>query len=137
MPEHRPAPRLRWTTDPVTRQPIFVVPGDSVGSSSVVPRGKTWGIRERGDSPALRERLGLEPRLIPREYVCPVHGRFTRETDDETLLVRCESEPDFDFAGMSAAEACEVSNCLGSCGLPSPWSGSSCAIGIEPGMVTG
>lgn len=102
-----------------------------------MPRGKTWGIRERGDTQALRERLGLEPRLIPREYVCPVHGRFTRETDDEATWVACEVEPDFDFAGMSAAEACEVSNCLGSCGLPSPWAGSSCAIGIEPGMVTG
>ncbi len=137
MPDHRPPPRLRWTNEPVTRAPIFVVPGESVGSSSVVPRGKTWGIRERGDTAALRERLGVEPRRIPREFACPVHGRFVVVATDDVFEVACPADEDYDFTGMSAAEAHEIVNQLGYCGLTSPWAGSSCAIGIEPGMVTG
>lgn len=116
MPDHRPNPKLRWHTEMVTRQPIFVVPGESTGSSSVRPMGATWGIRERGDSPALRARLGVEPRRVPREYACPVHGRFTRDETEDVEEVACSVER---------------------CGLTSPWAGSSCAIGIEPGMVTG
>jgi hypothetical protein len=114
---NRPPPRLRWTSDPVTRPPIFVVPGESVGSSSVVPRGKTWGIRERGDT----------GKLVPHSYRCPVHGVFElrvplSDVPDEAACLE-KMEPQFarDFA----------------CGLTSPWAGSTCAIGIEPGMVTG
>lgn len=115
----RPAPRLRWYSDPVTRAPIFVVPGDNVGESSVVPRGKTWGIRERGDTGG----------QVVHEYCCPVHGRFDarvsrRDVPDE---VDCPADCVTDDGYEQ----------IYSCRRPSPWAGSACAIGIEPGMVTG
>jgi hypothetical protein len=135
MPDHRPHPRLRWHTEDVTRSPIFVVPGASVGHSSVVPRGKTWGIRERGDT----------GKLVPHSYRCPVHGVFelrvpVSDVPDEAFCTaedRCvclEEDP------MMRGQCCPVHD-LGRrathCGLTSPWAGATCAIGIEPGMVTG
>lgn len=123
MPDHRPLPRLRWTSKPVERPPIFVVPGESVGSSSVVPRGKTWGIRERGDT----------HKLVPHSYRCPVHGVFE-------LRVPVSDVPDEAFCPLAETEVLEtmpVQIRARGCGLSSPWAGSTCAIGIEPGMVTG
>lgn len=139
MPDHRPPPRLRWHNEPVTRQPIFVVPGESVGSSSVVPRGRTWGIRERGDTAALRERLGVEPRRIPREFACPVHGRFVRHETEDTFEVACVATLTLRdaFCPPTPEMHARWGTPGDTCGLTSPWAGSSCAIGIEPGMVTG
>lgn len=136
MPDHRPTPRMRWYSEPVTRSPIFVVPGESVGSSSVVPRGKTWGIRERGDTAALRERLGVEPRRIPRDFACPVHGRFSRDAEESVEEMPCPHlETDWIEPSQWVTESALVR--WNVCGLTSPWAGSTCAIGIEPGMVTG
>lgn len=123
MPDHRPAPRLRWTSERVTRAPIFVVPGESVGSSSVVPRGKTWGIRERGDT----------HKLVPHSYRCPVHGVFE-------LAVPVSEVPDDVFCTKtdSIGRAADFPRTTTEyCGRASPWAGASCAIGLEPGMVTG
>lgn len=124
MPDHRPHPRLKWHNEMVQRQQIFVVPGDSSGSGTLKPMGKTWGMRVSGDV----------DKLVPHEYCCPVHGRFT-------VQVRASDVPD--------AVEChhEYGNRIATCVPPryvpmvcrhrSPWAGSSCAIGIEPGMVTG
>lgn len=115
----RPPPRLRWESKPVERPPIFVVPGESVGSSSVVPRGKTWGIRERGDT----------HKLVPHSYRCPVHGAFE-------LRVPVSDVPDEAFCTADEDFGCKSCG-RHTCGRSSPWAGSTCAIGIEPGMVTG
>lgn len=126
MPDHRPTPRLRWTSERVVRDPIFVVPGESVGSSSVVQRGKTWGIRERGDT----------HKLVPHSYRCPVHGCFdlrvpVSEVPDE---VACDGRlTAIDSIGLYETVSQEGKRC----GLTSPWAGASCAIGLEPGTVTG
>lgn len=125
MPDHRPDPKLRWHTETVTRAPIFVVPGDSSSSSSLKPMGKTWGMRVSGDV----------DKMVPHEYCCPVHGRFT-------LRVKASEVPDEAFCTATtlvgvAAGFGTVAPREQRCGLTSPWAGSSCAIGIEPGMVTG
>jgi hypothetical protein len=122
MPDRRPPPRLRWTSEPVERPPIFVVPGESVGASSVVQRGKTWGIRERGDT----------HKLVPHSYRCPVHGVFE-------LRVPLSDVPDEAFCTVDVESAYNPGDHRENeyCGLTSPWAGSTCAIGIEPGMVTG
>jgi hypothetical protein len=124
MPDHRPTPRLRWTTDPVTRQQIFVVPGDSSSNSSVRPMGKTWGMRVSGDT----------EKLVPHSYRCPVHGVFdlrvpASEVPDE---VACPT-----VIGTLALLSMPPKYVDDYCGLTSLWAGSTCAIGIEPGMVTG
>jgi hypothetical protein len=100
-----------------------VVPGESVGSSSVVPRGKTWGIRERGDT----------GKLVPHAYRCPVHGVFE-------LRVPVSEVPDEVFCSMVDLIGCAAEfprTTTEHCGRSSPWAGSTCAIGIEPGLVTG
>lgn len=133
MPDHRPPPRLRWHTEDVTRSPIFVVPGESTGSSSVAPRGKTWGIRERGDT----------GKLVLHAYRCPVHGVFDLRVpvSDVPNEVACPERgqrlvPATQF--LSLAEAELVRDKAGHvCGLTSHWAGSSCSIGVEPGQVTG
>jgi hypothetical protein len=119
MPDHRPDPVLRWHDAPVERSPIFVVPGQPVGSSSVVPRGKTWGIRERGDT----------QKLVQHNYRCPVHGVFE-------LRVSVADVPDEVFCpdGWTDPERWRSREF---CGRTAHWAGSSCAIGIESGMVTG
>jgi len=125
MPDHRPHPRLRWHTEDVTREPIFVVPGASVGSSSVVPRGKTWGIRERGDT----------GKLVPHSYRCPVHGVFDLRVpvSDVPDEVACTAEL-MDVPLDVALVAFHPGNY---CGYMSPWAGATCAIGVESGMVNG
>jgi len=121
MPDHRPHPRLRWHTEDVTRSPIFVVPGASVGHSSVVPRGKTWGIRERGDT----------GKLVPHSYRCPVHGVFDLRVpvSDVPDEVACTIETEH-YDGVTRS-------LVAYCGLTSPWAGSTCAIGVESGTVNG
>jgi hypothetical protein len=147
----RPPPRLRWESKPVERPPIFVVPGESVGTSSVVPRGKTWGIRERGDT----------HKLVPHSYRCPVHGVFelrvplsdvpdeaacTAKLDpytdwnaerDEALRFGVTEQDDWRAVVASTALLAIQTGRPLICGLTSPWAGSTCAIGLEPGMVTG
>lgn len=116
MPDHRPDPKLRWSTEPVVRAPIFVVPGDSSSSSSsssVKPMGKTWGMRVSGDV----------DKLVPHEYMCPEHGRFVVE-------VKASDVPD-ELPCLQWQVGDDA--CYGT----ATWAGSSCAIGIEPGMVTG
>ena len=132
MPDHRPDPKLRWYSEPVTRAPIFVVPGDASSSAAVKPMGRTWGMRVSGDV----------DKLVPHEYCCPVHGRFT-------LRVKASDVPDEVFCAMSVEPALRdvpnmalVSTPAGPraihvCGLTSPWAGAACAIGWEPGTVTG
>lgn len=122
MPDHRPDPKLRWYSEPVTRAPIFVVPGDSSSSAAVKPMGRTWGMRVSGDV----------DKLVPHEYCCPVHGRFT-------LRVKASEVPD--EAACTYDESVEwgggCTGCDHRCGLTSPWAGAACAIGWEPGTVTG
>jgi len=119
MPDHRPHPRLRWHTEDVTREPIFVVPGASVGHSSVVPRGKTWGIRERGDT----------GKLVPHSYRCPECGLFE-------MRVPVSDVPDEVFCPLERLTDDGYAQRF-VCGFNSPWAGSTCAIGVESGMVTG
>jgi len=130
MPDHRPHPRLRWHTEDVTREPIFVVPGASVGHSSVVPRGKTWGIRERGDT----------GKLVPHSYRCPVHGVFdlrvpVSDVPDEAFCTASEHDGHAEPPCCPTDEPCEWHAV--NCGRSSPWAGSTCAIGVEAGMVNG
>lgn len=122
MPDHRPDPRLRWYSEPVTRAPIFVVPGDSSSNAAVKPMGRTWGMRVSGDV----------DKLVPHEYCCPVHGRFTlrvkaSEVPDEAFCAEEEESP------WNAGDPRENN----ACGRASPWAGAACAIGWEPGTVTG
>ncbi len=129
MSDHRPHPKLRWHNEAVVRPQIFVVPGDSTANSSVVPRGKTWGIRTRGDTGG----------VVAHEYRCPVHGVFTAlvsraSVPDEVACQRIESLV-VGYAGMRPHIDALYQDHV--CDLPSPWAGSSVAIGIEPGMVTG
>lgn len=125
MPDHRPHPRLKWHNEMVQRQPIFVVPGESPGSGTLKPMGKTWGMRVSGDV----------DKLVPHEYCCPVHGRFVVEVKASEVpdAQRCSAVT---LVGMAAGFGTELPR-QQRCGLTSPWAGSSCAIGIEPGMVTG
>lgn len=123
-----------FTDERVEHPATWFVPGGPSGPSTVEQR-KGYVVRSRGDTAALRQRLGVEPRRIPREFVCPVHGRFTREVDETVDEVSCDADEDFDFTGMSAAEACEVSNQLNTCGLTSPWSPSSVGQGKSSGEV--
>lgn len=155
MPDHRPEPKLRWHTEDVTRAPIFVVPGDARGNGSLKPMGKTWGMRVSGDV----------DKLVEHVYVCPEHGRFAlqvkaSEVPDE---MPCPSvlDPHHDWASErdaamvrlregdeSALATAQIASDMlmaasvwpireQRCGLTSPWAGAACAIGIEPGMVTG
>lgn len=131
MSDHRPAPRLRWTSERVTRAPIFVVPGESVGSSSVVPRGKTWGIRERGDT----------GKLVPHSYRCPVHGVFelavpVSDVPDEVFCGSAETVESWHMGDDGTIDFYDLKT-GNQCGLAAPWAGAPCAIGLEPGMVTG
>jgi hypothetical protein len=74
----------------------------------VEPRGKTWGIRRRGD---------LEGK-VKHAYRCPVHGVFELEVSRSNV-------PD------------EV-DCPMSCGMTpmkATWAGSSCGIGHAAGEV--
>lgn len=122
MPDHRPDPKLRWYSEPVTRAPIFVVPGDASSNAAVKPMGRTWGMRVSGDV----------DKLVPHEYCCPVHGRFT-------LRVKASEVPD--EAACNAREEVDgdwhEQHRFRACGLTSPWAGAACAIGWEPGTVTG
>lgn len=84
-----------------------------------------WKVRVRGDV----------DKLVPHEYTCPEHGRFT-------LQVKASEVPD--------KVACAVGTLVGvaagfgtvaprqqRCGMISPWAGASVAIGLQPGEVAG
>lgn len=121
----------RWNPRLVTRPKerelkVFVPDGTPPATSTVEPRGKTWGIRRRGD---------LEGH-VQHAYRCPVHGVFDRRVPRSEVpdsmpcptLDRASIElMDADGAVVATAERCEAS---------SPWAGSSCGIGHAAGEVT-
>lgn len=145
MPDHRPEPQLRWHTETVERSPIFVVPGDSSGSGTLKPMGKTWGMRVSGDV----DKIG------PHRYRCPVHGVFELDVSvaEPPAEVSCNLDSwtpagtDLEYPTEESCRAAIRAACGRSdadmqletqrCGDTATWAGSSCAIGIEPGMVTG
>ena len=100
----------KWVTRPVERPVKIVVPdGAPPASSSVEPRGKTWGIRRRGD---------LEGQ-VKHAYRCPVHGEF------EAMVPRSDV-PDEVVCGSITGIFC---------GRTATWAGSSCGIGHAAGEV--
>lgn len=107
-------PKLR-TVD-VVHPPKFFVPGstESAAPSSVEPRGKTWGIRVRGDTEG----------TVKHAYRCPVHGEF------EVMVPR---------ASVPNEVPCVVPITLyfgdEVCEFPSLWAGSTCGIGHAAGEV--
>lgn len=128
-PVDRWNPKLVTVTTEHPRK--FVVPsGEPAGSSSVVPRGKTWGIRERGD---------LEGTVV-HAYRCPVHGvldsRVPRSDVPDAMPcpVRVDRWPE--ERTYSEAITGPLTDLGGFCGLTSPWAGSFCGQGIAAGEVT-
>lgn len=127
--------------EPVDRPATWFMPHRNAGPSETYQR-KGYVLRVSGDTAALRERLGVEERRIPREFCCPVHGRFTREVDGQTEEVACavvdrclclES-------GEARGQTCPVHD-LGRrpayCGLTSPWSPSRVGQGKSAGEMSG
>lgn len=112
--------------EPIDRPATWFAPGGPSGPSETYQR-KGYVLRVRGDTAAVRERLGVEERRIPREFICPVHGRFTREVDEQTDEMACGVR-----MGPSLVDGAEVY-----CGLTSPWSPSSVGQGKGCGEVTG
>lgn len=116
----------KWITRPVERElKIFVPDGVSPHSSTVEPRGKTWGIRRRGD---------IEGQ-VKHAYRCPVHGEFEAmvprsETPDAVTCPARVNPGDCPVPG-----GCENSRCRERCAQPSPWAGSLCGIGHAAGEV--
>jgi hypothetical protein len=110
---------------------------------AVEPRGKTWGIRERGDL----------HKLAPQTYRCPVHGDFVVEVPLSAVpdVVPCHlyswSVAGGDKEYASQEEAAEFALAAGyypdqvgaletqRCAEDSPWAGSSCGIGVSSGEV--
>jgi len=111
----------KWVTRPVERPVKIVVPdGAPPASSSVEPRGKTWGIRRRGD---------LEGQ-VKHAYRCPVHGEFEAMVPRSEVpdVVSCPEEVE---APWNAGDSRENEPC----GCLSTWAGSSCGIGHAAGEV--
>lgn len=149
----------RFVDEIVERKATFFVPGGPKGPSTVTER-KGYVLRERGDTAAERERLGVEPRLVAREFVCPVHGRFTAETDEQCDEVACAKRswcvwsskvtlPDDvlerEWPSRMALEDHltergiawgDLSFGTAACGLTSPWSPSTVGVGKSSGDVT-
>ena len=131
----KPPSERDFTDETVPRVSTWFMPGGPKGTSDVEER-RGYRVRTRGDTAAARERLGVEPRRIPREFVCPVHGRFTLEVDEQTDEVACPCEADLDLSGCSVAEGVEISNCVGRCGRTAPWSPSAVGQGKSSGEVS-
>ncbi len=118
----------RWNPKRVTvkteRAPVFVVPGESRGASSVVPMGKTWGMRVRGDV----------DKLAPQVYRCPVHGEFIIDLPMSEVrdVVLCRQQ----LGAVAAVALYQGTGQADSmCGHASPWAGSPCGIGHAAGEV--
>jgi hypothetical protein len=114
-------PKLR-TVD-VVHPPKFFVPGSAeTAPSSVEPRGKTWGIRVRGDTEG----------TVKHAYRCPIHGTFEAMVprasvpDEVPCVVPAWFAPRRPGTVYSGNEVCEA---------PSPWAGSTCGIGHAAGEV--
>jgi hypothetical protein len=122
---------------------VYLAGGPGLGDSSVVPRGKTWGIRERGDTGG----------TVVHAYRCPVHGVFEATVYRSYVpdVIPCPlwsvslAGGDKEYASQEeAAEAAlragihpddahfETQVCADNC----TWAGSSCGIGISSGEVT-
>lgn len=136
----------------VDRPSTWFVPGRTAGPSEVYER-KGYVLRVRGDTAAARERAGIEERRIPREFWCPVHGRFTLEVDELTGEVACTQRSwscaatgEQEFATREACEDAvraagldlvEVGLETQACGLTASWSPSSVGQGKSAGEVMG
>lgn len=115
----------RWNsklhTVDVVRPPKFFVPsGERTGSSSVEPRGRTWGIRERGDVGG----------TVRHSYRCPVHGLFDVDVAraDVPDFVMCRAAV---HGGQLHGTMERDQYCLS----PAPWAGSFCGQGHAAGEV--
>lgn len=104
----------RWNpprrTLPTYHAPIFVVPGESTGSSSVTPMGKTWGMRVRGDV----------DKRAPQTYRCSAGHEFVALMP---LSLVADEVPCATFGGPA------------DCTRSAAWAGSSCGIGHAAGEV--
>jgi hypothetical protein len=104
----------------------------SVSSSIVEPRGKTWGIRSRGDQTG----------TVKHSYRCPVHGQFdaqvSRTEVPDEMPCSAEDRCLCLEQGENRGQTCPVHDlgrCPNRCGLTSPWAGSQCGIGHAAGEV--
>lgn len=94
---------------------------------TVEPRGKTWGIRVRGDV----------SKVAPQTYRCPVHGDFVVEVPlsavpDEQMCQAVETRV-VGYGGMLGGDELYRDYL---CGHASSWAGtSSCGIGHAAGEV--
>lgn len=100
------------------------LPPDPVQAPAVEPRGKTWGIRVRGDV----------SKRAPQVYRCPVHGEFTVEVPLDAVPDEAWCRKVIDSEIIETAEGAVVSRGH-MCGMASPWSGSPCGIGHAAGEV--
>jgi hypothetical protein len=121
----------KWVSRPVARElKVFVPDGAPPASSTVEPRGKTWGIRRRGDVDG----------QVKHAYRCPVHGVFELEVSrsDVPDAVPC---PMYDVVHVDSAilvdGTCESTWRVtgNACTNAAPWAGSSCGIGHAAGEV--
>lgn len=125
-PVDRWNPKLVTTTTEHPRK--FVVPsGEAPTSSAVVPRGKTWGIRERGD---------LEGTVV-HAYRCPVHGvvdvEVLRARVPDEIVCPVEFSLSRDERGVYVM-GFEHRDFV--CGEMATWAGSFCGQGVASGEVT-
>lgn len=110
---------MKWSEHEKVR-PVLFAPTVVHRGVGVVEERKGYTVRTSGDV----------DKLVPHEYECPVHGRFTVE-------VKASDVPDEERCPVEA-ETPEACDCGCSCSLASPWCGSSqVGIGISSGEVTG
>lgn len=116
--------RYNWHDEAVPHTHLFVVPGDTPSVSSVEPRGRTWGVRVRGDSGG----------TVTHSYRCPVHGLFDAVVPRAAVpdVVACPSVS-WSVHGLFDVVVLRESE---NCGESSPWAGSRCGIGWAAGEVT-
>lgn len=119
--------RYNWHDETPPRTQLFVVPsGEPPGPSSVMPMGKTWGMRVRGAGGT-----------VTHSYRCPVHGVFdavvSRDAVPDEVACPNRRERVFDVAFGERIERCTG---VTRCQYSSPWAGSSCGIGWAAGEVT-
>lgn len=113
--------RYNWHDETPAKNTLFVVSsGEPPGPSSVVPMGKTWGMRVRGAGGT-----------VTHSYRCPVHGVFDavvpRDVAPDWVLCPTSVEAPWNPGDPRENEEC---------GLGASWAGSSCGIGWAAGEVT-
>lgn len=121
-----------------TPKPAKIVMTKSV-RGEVVPMGRTWGMRLRGDT----------AKVAPQTYRCPVHGDFTADVPFDAVpdTIHCAlvswsvNDRDDEYPNRAEAEKSASSDerpcryTTQRCAANSPWAGSVCGIGVAAGEV--